>query len=212
MPATWTGAPSSRVVQGYTAATLLLAGGLAAASHGLYSCYDLIGRRQTGHALRARQVLATAFVSYAFNLNLGALVGRRGPALAPLFASGPGGGDHHAGAGAEPGHQLAGLPGAGRCDVLGLPAGATPGLAARQRRPAPCRRADADTGRRLCADVLHDTAARLAPARPRADAARWGVGPAAIGAVVYQLDAHGRGRRRPARRSGRIRRPCSACC
>jgi glycosyltransferase 2 family protein len=65
----------SGAVQGYTATTLLLAAGLAAASHGLYSCYDLVGRRQTRHPLRARQVLATAFVSYAFNLNLGALVG-----------------------------------------------------------------------------------------------------------------------------------------
>jgi len=63
------------VVQGYTAPTLLLAAGLAAASHALYGCYDLIGRRQTGHGLSTRQVLATAFVSYAFNLNLGALVG-----------------------------------------------------------------------------------------------------------------------------------------
>lgn len=65
----------SGAVQGYTATTLLLAAGLAATSHGLYSCYDLIGRWQTRHPLRARQVLATAFVSYAFNLNLGALVG-----------------------------------------------------------------------------------------------------------------------------------------
>jgi uncharacterized membrane protein YbhN (UPF0104 family) len=63
------------VAQGYTAPTLLLAAGLAAASHALYGGYDLIGRRQTGHRLSARQVLATAFVSYAFNLNLGALVG-----------------------------------------------------------------------------------------------------------------------------------------
>jgi hypothetical protein len=63
------------VVQGYTAPTLLLAVALAAASHALYSCFDLIGRRQTGHALSTGKVLATAFVSYAFNLNLGALVG-----------------------------------------------------------------------------------------------------------------------------------------
>jgi glycosyltransferase 2 family protein len=63
------------VVQAYTAPTLLLAAGMAAASHALYGCYDLIGRRQTGHRLSTRQVLATAFVSYAFNLNLGALVG-----------------------------------------------------------------------------------------------------------------------------------------
>jgi uncharacterized membrane protein YbhN (UPF0104 family) len=63
------------VVRGYSVSTLLLAAGLAAASHGVYSCFDLIGRSQTRHGLPARQVLATAFVSYAFNLNLGALVG-----------------------------------------------------------------------------------------------------------------------------------------
>ena len=63
------------VVRGYAASTLLLAAGLAAASHALYGCYDLIGRRHVGHCLPTPQVLATAFVSYAFNLNLGALVG-----------------------------------------------------------------------------------------------------------------------------------------
>jgi glycosyltransferase 2 family protein len=63
------------VVRGYAASTLLLAAGLAAASHALYACYDLIGRRHVGHRLPTTQVLATAFVSYAFNLNLGALVG-----------------------------------------------------------------------------------------------------------------------------------------
>jgi len=63
------------VLRGYAASTLLLAAVLAAASYALYCCYDLIGRRQVGHRLRATQVLATAFVSYAFNLNLGALVG-----------------------------------------------------------------------------------------------------------------------------------------
>jgi len=63
------------VVRGYSPSTLLLAAALAAASYALYGCYDLIGRRQVGHRLRAVQVLATACVSYAFNLNLGALVG-----------------------------------------------------------------------------------------------------------------------------------------
>ena len=40
-----------------------------------YSSYDLIGRRYTGHSLPARQVLAIAFVCYAFTLNLGAWAG-----------------------------------------------------------------------------------------------------------------------------------------
>ncbi|HYD80227.1 MAG TPA: lysylphosphatidylglycerol synthase domain-containing protein [Paucimonas sp.] len=48
---------------------------LAAASHALYSCFDLLGRHVTGHSLKTGRVLAATFVSYAFNLNFGALVG-----------------------------------------------------------------------------------------------------------------------------------------
>jgi len=51
------------------------AAALAVASHTLYSCFDLIGRRYTGHALRPLQVMRATFISYAFNLNLGSLVG-----------------------------------------------------------------------------------------------------------------------------------------
>lgn len=47
----------------------------AAASYALYSCFDLLGRRYTGHGLGAVQVITVNFISYAFNLNLGALVG-----------------------------------------------------------------------------------------------------------------------------------------
>ena len=54
---------------------LLKAIGLAAASHLLYSCFDLIGRRYTGHNLRTRAVMAVNFISYAFNLSIGSLVG-----------------------------------------------------------------------------------------------------------------------------------------
>jgi uncharacterized membrane protein YbhN (UPF0104 family) len=54
---------------------LLLATGLATASHLLYSCFDLLGRRYTGHRLRAPTVMTVTFVSYVFNLNLGSLVG-----------------------------------------------------------------------------------------------------------------------------------------
>jgi hypothetical protein len=56
-------------------AALLTAAGLAVASHALYATYDLIGRHETGHGLSRRAVLAVGFTSYAFNLNLGALVG-----------------------------------------------------------------------------------------------------------------------------------------
>jgi glycosyltransferase 2 family protein len=54
---------------------LLAAIGLAAASHLLYSCFDLIGRRYTGHNLPARTVMAVSFVSYVFNLCIGSVVG-----------------------------------------------------------------------------------------------------------------------------------------
>jgi uncharacterized membrane protein YbhN (UPF0104 family) len=54
---------------------LLTAAGLAAASFALYSCFDLLGRHITGHRLSARKVMTVTFISYAFNLNLGALVG-----------------------------------------------------------------------------------------------------------------------------------------
>ena len=48
---------------------------LAVASHLLYSCFDLIGRRYTGHDLPTLTVMAVNFVSYAFNLCIGSLVG-----------------------------------------------------------------------------------------------------------------------------------------
>ena len=52
--------------------------GLAVLSHLLYASYDLIGRRWTQHGLAPRRVLLVTFVSYAFNLNLGTLVGAIG--------------------------------------------------------------------------------------------------------------------------------------
>ena len=57
------------------AATLLGAGALAACSFALYSTYDLLGRRVTGHRLGTGTVMGVTFISYAFNLNLGSLVG-----------------------------------------------------------------------------------------------------------------------------------------
>jgi glycosyltransferase 2 family protein len=48
---------------------------LAAASHLLYSCFDLIGRRYTGHSLPVPTVMAVTFISYAFNLSFGSWVG-----------------------------------------------------------------------------------------------------------------------------------------
>jgi len=63
------------VVFAYPPATLAVAAALVFASHFVYACYDLLARRYVGHALAAPAVLVTAFISYAFNLNLGALVG-----------------------------------------------------------------------------------------------------------------------------------------
>jgi uncharacterized membrane protein YbhN (UPF0104 family) len=54
---------------------LLQAGALCAASHLLYSCFDLLGRRYTQHGLPAPQVMQVNFISYAFNLNFGSLIG-----------------------------------------------------------------------------------------------------------------------------------------
>ena len=56
---------------------LLLLGvlGLATASHALYGCFDLLGRWHTRHRLPVWRTWAIAVTSYAFNLNLGSLVG-----------------------------------------------------------------------------------------------------------------------------------------
>ena len=59
----------------YPVPTLALAAVLAAASHAIYSCFDLLGRAYTGHQLPVVRSMAVAFVSYVFNLNLGSLIG-----------------------------------------------------------------------------------------------------------------------------------------
>lgn len=41
----------------------------------VYGCYDLLGRRYSGHSLPIYQILPVAFVCYAFTLNLSSLVG-----------------------------------------------------------------------------------------------------------------------------------------
>lgn len=63
------------VVRSYPLSILAGAAALAVASHVAYACYDLLGRRYVAHTLKTPAVLATAFISYAFNLNLGTLVG-----------------------------------------------------------------------------------------------------------------------------------------
>ena len=59
----------------YPISAIWAAAGLSAASLLLYSCFDLLGRRYTGHPLGTASVMTTTFVSYVFNLNLGSLVG-----------------------------------------------------------------------------------------------------------------------------------------
>lgn len=58
-----------------SAGDLAIAVLLAATSFGLYSSFDLLGRRYTGHKLGKLKVWTVNFISYAFNLNLGSLVG-----------------------------------------------------------------------------------------------------------------------------------------
>ena len=65
-------------LRSYEAGTLLLALALAAGGHLVYSTFDLIGRHYVGHRLPARDVMRVGFVSYAFNLNLGTLIGAVG--------------------------------------------------------------------------------------------------------------------------------------
>ena len=57
------------------APTLVAASVMATISHAIYSSFDLLGRAYTGHRLRAAQVMGITFISYAFSLTLGALVG-----------------------------------------------------------------------------------------------------------------------------------------
>ncbi|HET7865844.1 MAG TPA: lysylphosphatidylglycerol synthase domain-containing protein [Burkholderiaceae bacterium] len=62
-------------VRAYPLQVLLTAAGLALASYALYGGFELISRAHTGHTLSTRAVLATTFISYAFNLNFGSLIG-----------------------------------------------------------------------------------------------------------------------------------------
>lgn len=55
--------------------SLLGASALTLLSLALYSCFDLLGRHNTGHTLRAPTVMRVTFICYMFNLNLGSLVG-----------------------------------------------------------------------------------------------------------------------------------------
>ena len=60
---------------GLPGAALLGAVLLAGCSHALYASYELIGRHLTAHHVPVQRALAIGASSYAFNLNLGSLIG-----------------------------------------------------------------------------------------------------------------------------------------
>jgi uncharacterized membrane protein YbhN (UPF0104 family) len=55
--------------------TILAAAGLVMLSYFAHASFDLYGRALTSHQLSVPRVLSVSFVSYAFNLNFGALIG-----------------------------------------------------------------------------------------------------------------------------------------
>lgn len=59
----------------YPLGTLAMGAAIALTSYATYSCFDLLGRAYTGHPMHVREVLPVTFVCYAFNLNMGAIVG-----------------------------------------------------------------------------------------------------------------------------------------
>lgn len=63
------------VLAGYTAGEMALVVALTAASYLLYTGLDLLARLFVGHHLSVARTLVIAAVCYAFNVNLGALVG-----------------------------------------------------------------------------------------------------------------------------------------
>ncbi|MET1077682.1 MAG: lysylphosphatidylglycerol synthase domain-containing protein [Pseudomonas sp.] len=64
-----------QTLRAYPASTLAWAALACAASYLVYSGFDVLGRRYTGHQLPLRQIMPVTFVCYAFNLNLGSWVG-----------------------------------------------------------------------------------------------------------------------------------------
>ncbi len=69
----WAGA--WKALKAYPPSLLLTVLGVATLSHALYGCFELIGRHHTRHALPRWRTWAIAVTCYAFNLNLGSLVG-----------------------------------------------------------------------------------------------------------------------------------------
>ena len=62
-------------IAGYPPSRLAMAAAMSALAYACYSGFDVLARDYTGHGLPLGRVLAIAPTCYAFNLNLGALVG-----------------------------------------------------------------------------------------------------------------------------------------
>jgi len=62
-------------IAGYPPSRIALAASATLAAYACYCAFDVLARAYTGHRLSLRRVLAIAFVSYAFLLNLGGLLG-----------------------------------------------------------------------------------------------------------------------------------------
>ncbi|ALM83902.1 lysylphosphatidylglycerol synthase domain-containing protein [Bordetella sp. N] len=65
-------------MQAYTWPVLLRAAGLAVLSYLIYSCFDLLAIPYLGHMIPPVRVMAVGIVAYAFNLNMGSLIGSVG--------------------------------------------------------------------------------------------------------------------------------------
>lgn len=62
-------------LRAFTPGSLAVALALAIASHVTYASYELVGRHLTQHGVPRRRTLTIGAISYAFNLNLGTLIG-----------------------------------------------------------------------------------------------------------------------------------------
>jgi uncharacterized membrane protein YbhN (UPF0104 family) len=65
-------------IQGLPARSLWVAAGLTLLSYTVYSTYDVLGMRYTGHGLAWWRCMMVGAISYAFSMNLGAPVGGLG--------------------------------------------------------------------------------------------------------------------------------------
>lgn len=65
----------THALRSYKGSTLAFGALIALASYLVFSSYDLLSRRYTGHKLPTSKVMPLAFVCYAFNLNLSSWVG-----------------------------------------------------------------------------------------------------------------------------------------